>query len=316
MEKVKQLNDNKLDNYAKKYLIHLQFERRLSKNTIESYWSDLKRYINYLKDIFNINNPKKIRIKHIKEFANLLNTIPIIKSGNSGVSSNTLHRSFSSIRGFHKYLLSEKFTDNDPTLYLESPSTDRKLPIILSVEEIDNIISAVSPESKTCLRDKALVSLMYATGLRVSEVVDLKLTNINWDENILRIIGKGDKERIVPIGNRSYQLLKKYVDLDRPRLARKSNSESYLFLNNRGRPTTRMTVWNILSKHIKAAGINKRVSPHTLRHSFATHLIEGGANLRAVQEMLGHADISTTQIYTHLDSSYLKEVHKQFHPRS
>ncbi|MAP66384.1 MAG: site-specific tyrosine recombinase XerD [Candidatus Marinimicrobia bacterium] len=316
MEKVKQINDNKLDNYAKKYLIHLQFERRLSKNTIESYWSDLKRYINYLNDIFNINNPKKIRIKHIKEFANLLNTIPIIKSGNSGVSSNTLHRSFSSIRGFHKYLLNEKFTDNDPTLYLESPSTDRKLPIILSVEEIDNIISSVSPESKTCLRDKALVSIMYATGLRVSEVVDLKLTNINWDENILRIIGKGNKERIVPIGNRSYQLLKKYVDLDRPRLARKSNSESYLFLNNRGRPTTRMTVWNILSKHIKAAGINKRVSPHTLRHSFATHLIEGGANLRAVQEMLGHADISTTQIYTHLDSSYLKEVHKQFHPRS
>ena len=316
MEKVKQINDNKLDNYAKKYLIHLQFERRLSKNTIESYWSDLKRYINYLNDIFNINNPKKIRIKHIKEFANLLNTIPIIKSGNSGVSSNTLHRSFSSIRGFHKYLLNEKFTDNDPTLYLESPSTDRKLPIILSVEEIDNIISSVSPESKTCLRDKALVSIMYATGLRVSDVVDLKLTNINWDENILRIIGKGNKERIVPIGNRSYQLLKKYVDLDRPRLARKSNSESYLFLNNRGRPTTRMTVWNILSKHIKAAGINKRVSPHTLRHSFATHLIEGGANLRAVQEMLGHADISTTQIYTHLDSSYLKEVHKQFHPRS
>ena len=316
MEKVKQINDNKLDNYAKKYLIHLQFERRLSKNTIESYWSDLKRYINYLNDIFNINNPKKIRIKHIKEFANLLNTIPIIKSGNSGVSSNTLHRSFSSIRGFHKYLLNEKFTDNDPTLYLESPSTDRKLPIILSVEEIDNIISSVSPESKTCLRDKALVSIMYATGLRVSEVVDLKLTNINWDEYILRIIGKGNKERIVPIGNRSYQLLKKYVDLDRPRLARKSNSESYLFLNNRGRPTTRMTVWNILSKHIKAAGINKRVSPHTLRHSFATHLIEGGANLRAVQEMLGHADISTTQIYTHLDSSYLKEVHKQFHPRS
>ncbi len=316
MEKVKQLNDNKLDNYAKKYLIHLQFERRLSKNTIESYWSDLKRYINYLNDIFNINNPKKIRIKHIKEFANLLNTIPIIKSGNSGVSSNTLHRSFSSIRGFHKYLLNEKFTDSDPTLYLESPSTDRKLPIILSVEEIDNIISSVSPESKTCLRDKALVSIMYATGLRVSEVVDLKLTNINWDENILRIIGKGNKERIVPIGNRSYQLLKKYVDLDRPRLARKSNSESYLFLNNRGRPTTRMTVWNILSKHIKAAGINKRVSPHTLRHSFATHLIEGGANLRAVQEMLGHSDISTTQIYTHLDSSYLKEVHKQFHPRS
>ena len=316
MEKVKQINDNKLDNYAKKYLIHLQFERRLSKNTIESYWSDLKRYINYLNDIFNINNPKKIRIKHIKEFANLLNTIPIIKSGNYGVSSNTLHRSFSSIRGFHKYLLNEKFTDNDPTLYLESPSTDRKLPIILSVEEIDNIISSVSPESKTCLRDKALVSIMYATGLRVSEVVDLKLTNINWDENILRIIGKGNKERIVPIGNRSYQLLKKYVDLDRPRLARKSNSESYLFLNNRGRPTTRMTVWNILSKHIKAAGINKRVSPHTLRHSFATHLIEGGANLRAVQEMLGHADISTTQIYTHLDSSYLKEVHKQFHPRS
>jgi len=232
MEKVKQINDNKLDNYAKKYLIHLQFERRLSKNTIESYWSDLKRYINYLNDIFNINNPKKIRIKHIKEFANLLNTIPIIKSGNSGVSSNTLHRSFSSIRGFHKYLLNEKFTDNDPTLYLESPSTDRKLPIILSVEEIDNIISSVSPESKTCLRDKALVSIMYATGLRVSEVVDLKLTNINWDENILRIIGKGNKERIVPIGNRSYQLLKKYVDLDRPRLARKSNSESYLFLNN------------------------------------------------------------------------------------
>ena len=157
---------------------------------------------------------------------------------------------------------------------------------------------------------------MYATGLRVGEVVDLKLTNINWEENFVRVIGKGNKERIVPIGMRSYQLLKKYVDLDRPRLARKSNSESYLFLNNRGRPTTRMTVWNILSKHIKAAGINKRVSPHTLRHSFATHLLEGGADLRAVQEMLGHADITTTQIYTHLDSSYLKEVHKQFHPRS
>ena len=320
MEKIKQkkinINNNKLDNYAKKYLLYLQFEKRLSKNTIEAYWSDLKTYINYLNDIFQINNPKKIRIKHIREFANLLNTVPIIKSGNVGVSSNTLHRSFSSIRGFHKYLLNKKLSDNDPTIYLESPSTDRKLPVILSVEEIDDIIKSVNPESKTCLRDKALISLMYATGLRVGEVVDLKLTNINWEENFVRVIGKGNKERIVPIGMRSYQLLKKYVDLDRPRLARKSNSESYLFLNNRGRPTTRMTVWNILSKHIKAAGINKRVSPHTLRHSFATHLLEGGADLRAVQEMLGHADITTTQIYTHLDSSYLKEVHKQFHPRS
>ena len=157
---------------------------------------------------------------------------------------------------------------------------------------------------------------MYATGLRVGEVVNLKLLNILWDEKIVMTIGKGNKERFVPIGTRSFQLLKKYVELDRPRLSRKGDSESHLFLNNRGRPTTRMTVWNILHKHVKLAGINKNISPHTLRHSFATHLIEGGADLRAVQEMLGHSDISTTQIYTTLDTTYLKEVHKQYHPRS
>ncbi len=310
------VNENLLDQYAKKYLVFLQFEKRLSKNTIEAYWNDLKRYINYLNDYFKIRKPNKIRIKHIREFANLLNTTPILRSGNAGVQATTLHRAFSSIRGFHKYLISEGITDSDPTIFLESPNSDRKLPIILSVEEIDQIIQAVNPESKSCLRDKALISLMYATGLRVSEVVNLKLTNILWDEQIVRIIGKGGKERVVPIGMRSFQLLKKYVDLDRPRLARKGDSQSYLFLNNRGRPTTRMTIWNILNKHLKMAGIDKNISPHTLRHSFATHLVEGGADLRAVQEMLGHADISTTQIYTHLDSTYLKEVHKQYHPRA
>ena len=246
----KELNDNLLDQYAKKYLVLLQFEKRLSKNTIEAYWGDLKRYINYLNDFFKIKSPNKIRIKHIRDFANLLNTTPILRSGATGVKTTTLHRAFSSIRGFHKYLINEGITSSDPTIFLESPNSDRKLPVILSVEEIDNIIHSVNPESKSCLRDKALIALMYATGLRVGEIVKLTLVNILWDEKMVRVIGKGNKERVVPIGTRSFQLLQKYVELDRPRLSRKGDSQSYLFLNNRGRPTTRMTVWNILNKHV------------------------------------------------------------------
>jgi integrase/recombinase XerD len=211
--------------------------------------------------------------------------------------------------------VNEKYINENPTINIHTPKISRKLPQILTVAEVDKILAKIDISNNFGIRDIALLELMYSAGLRVSESCDLILTDMLFDADMIRIRGKGNKERIVPLGARARKHLDRYLNHVRPGLARKGKNDGKIFLSRNGRPLTRMTVWLILKRWVDEAQIKKKVSPHTLRHSFATHLLEGGADLRAVQEMLGHADISTTQIYTHLDREYLKEVHRTFHPR-
>ena len=306
---------NPLHQYAKQYLLHLQFERRLAMNTVNAYWQDLRRYTDYMNSSFKISDPKFISLNQIRDYVKMLSIIPLNASLEPGLRKSSIVRTFSTLRGFHSYLVDEGVCDKNPTNQLLAPKQDKKLPQFLSVNEIESIIQSVDLELSSGYRDKSIISILYASGLRVSELTNLKLTDILIDDALLRITGKGDKQRIVPIGESALDDLIKYVNVYRPRFARKGESRGYTFLNLRGNPLSRMTIWNIFHAHCLKAGIDKNVSPHTLRHSFATHMLEGGADLRVVQEMLGHASIVTTQIYTHLDKSHLKEIHKQFHPR-
>jgi integrase/recombinase XerD len=304
---------NNLDQYLNKYLSHLQFERRLSANTILSYNHDLSKYINFLKNELKIFNLDNITTYDINKFS-----IYITSSRNkykTNLKPSTIHRLFSSIRGFHQYLCQLNKLDNDPSESLSPPKNINLFPISLSVEEINTIINSIDPNKKYSCRDRSIISLLYSSGLRVSELINLKINNLLLDEEFIRVIGKGNKERIVPISSKSIDYLKIYLETDRTILLKKSKSLGILYLNHRGKGLSRMSIWNILHKNVLKAGINKKISPHVLRHSFATHLLEGGADLRSVQEMLGHSDISSTQIYTNIDKTYLKEVHKEFHPR-
>ncbi len=309
------LKDNPLHKNVKKYLIHLQFDRQLSANTISSYWNDLQHYTNYIYFDLNIKKPQQITLSHLRKYINTLKYIPRGKDDEVDMKSTSISRIFSSIRGFHHYLIEEGLSKKDPTLLLKSPKTHKKLPDILEVEEIDLLLNCINVKEKLGLRDKAILSTLYSSGLRVSELVNLSLINVNFKDGIIRVIGKGNKERIVPIGMQVIQDLQSYIVELRPKLAQKGNSKGYLFLNARGGQLTRMTIWNIIQQTTLVSGIKKHVTPHTFRHSFASHLLKGGADLRIVQELLGHSDITTTQIYTHLDKRYLKEVHKEHHPR-
>lgn len=232
--------------------------------------------------------------------------------------SSTSARILSALRQFYDFMLNNGYLASlkyNPFENFDSPKLERKLPEILSYEEIEKMMNKVEVTHSLGLRDRAVLETMYACGLRVSEVIGLKTSNVYPDEGIVRVFGKGSKERIVPIGNEALKWIETYLQNSRKNLANK-NSEDYLFLNWRGRWLSRMAIWNIIDKYSKLAKIEKQIHPHILRHSFATHLLEGGADLRSIQEMLGHADISTTQIYTHVDISYLKQVHKEFHPRA
>ena len=297
------------------YITHLQFERRLSSNTIYAYSHDLKVYTDFLFKDLEIVSINMIETRHIENFVKSINNISESVKSNGIRKSSSIHRLFSTIRGFHQYLYQLGFTDKDPSQLLTPPRKSRKLPVTLLVEEINQIIQSVDLKRKFAFRDQALLSTLYATGLRVSELIDLKLKNLMINEGLIRVFGKGRKERIVPIGNMALSHIKIYIKELRPQLSRKGNSQGIIFLNNRGKKLTRMSIWNILNENTVRSGINKKVSPHILRHSFATHLLEGGADLRSVQEMLGHSDITTTQIYTNVDKTYLKEIHKQYHPR-
>ncbi|MFQ6676951.1 MAG: site-specific tyrosine recombinase XerD [Fidelibacterota bacterium] len=288
------------------YITMLRVERNLSLNTIEAYRRDLKNYISYLEDR-GLKSISGIKQKHIRGF--------IRELADAHLSPASIARIFSSIRTYHSFLSTEHFSNTNPSQLLEAPKLPRKLPEILTVQEVDDILDAVDRSAKLGKRDLALLEILYSTGLRVSEVCNLNLTGILFDFEMIRVIGKGDKERLVPLGKQALERLNDYIQKERPALSRKRETKGIVFLSRNSRPLTRMTVYNILKKWCQAAGITKKVSPHTMRHSFATHLLEGGADLRAVQEMLGHVDISTTQIYTHLDKEHLKEVHRTFHPR-
>lgn len=288
------------------FLQHLSLEAGYSSNTIASYRLDLDRYLKFLEQK-KVGSVDKISEEHIIGMINLL-----IKMG---LQPTSIARNITSIRSFHKFLVREGISDANPAGALESPRLWRKLPSVLDTEEMKRLLSFPSGDNHLAVRDKAILEFLYATGVRISELISVKRKDLMPEVELVRVIGKRQKERIIPIGAVAIKAIDKYLKESRPKLANE-NSRDFLFLNHRGKPFSRMGLWKILRKYVILAGIKKKVSPHTIRHSFATHLLDGGADLRAVQEMLGHADISTTQIYTHLDRDYLKSEHLHFHPRS
>lgn len=288
------------------FLLYLELERSLSPNTINSYAFDLEKFRVFI-DSLNLHGFEDVQDSHIDKFLAQLK---------KEYKASSTARLLSSLRQFYEYLIDTKSYSIklNPMEFFDSPKLTRKLPDVLTVEEIEKILSQPEVNNPLGLRDKTILEIMYACGLRVSEVLTLKTSNVLYEDEVIRVTGKGSKERIVPIAASTLEWIKLYIANSRGTLA-KSNSEDYLFLNWRGKSLSRMAIWDIISKYSKMAKIAKKIHPHIFRHSFATHLLEGGADLRSIQEMLGHADISTTQIYTHVDISYLKQVHKEFHPR-
>jgi integrase/recombinase XerD len=286
----------------------LKLEKSLSGNSIEAYVNDVLKLRTFIEMKKPGLTPQKIQLHHLKEFIKWFNEL--------GLSARSQARVISGIRAFYRYLLLEDIIDTDPTSLLDSPRIGRKLPEVLSVEEIDLIISKIDLSKPEGQRNKAIIEVLYSCGLRVSELTGLKLSNIYFDQGFIRVVGKGNKERFVPMGSKAIQEIQFYLT-DRNKLhSIARDSEDILFLNRRGRKLTRVMVFTIIKDLVIKSGIKKKISPHTFRHSFATHLIDGGADLRAVQEMLGHESILTTEIYTHLDRQFLRDAIIRFHPRS
>jgi integrase/recombinase XerD len=290
------------------YLHFLRVERQLASNTLTSYERDLKSYLQYLKEVEQLDSLRKIERVHI------LNHLRHLKETTK--TSRTVARHISSIRSFHQFLIRERVVDNDPTVHLEMPQMEKKLPNILSIEEVDALMQAPALNKANGLRDRAMLELLYASGMRVSECINLDIEDVNLTMGFVKCYGKGGKERIIPLGKTALGACKEYLENARGELAKPEVKTDSLFINQRGKRLTRQGFWKLLKQHAQKAGIQRELTPHTLRHSFATHLIENGADLRAVQEMLGHADISTTQIYTHVSKTRLKDVYSQFHPRA
>ncbi len=285
------------------FLQFLIIERGLSKNTIQAYKTDLG-------DFFAFLSKENISFEAVR-YPKLVLYIEYLRKQN--LSSHSIVRKVSTIRSFYKFLSSQKYIKEDPTMILESFKRERHLPIVLSAEQIKSILENINTEKKTNLRDRTLLELLYATGIRVSEIADLKIENTDTEIGYVRVLGKGSKERVVPMGKHARNWLEKYIRNARESFSKGIDS-NYVFLNKSGKKLSRQSIWKIIKKYGRKSGIAK-ISPHTFRHSFATHLLEGGADLRSVQEMLGHADISTTQIYTQLNRKILKEIHKKYHPR-
>ncbi len=286
------------------FMNYLSVERGLAKNTLESYKRDLKKYTKYLKRK-NITDPNNVTRLEVNNF--------MLFQKDKGLSMSSISRSLAAVKVFHKFLAREGFAKEDKTSLIDSPKLWKKIPEVLSRDEVELIIKAVYPRDTLTMRDKAILELMYASGMRVSEVVGIKLNDLNLDIGFVRCIGKGSKERIIPVGKSAILAITRYLEKSRGKLSKQPNS--FVFLNRSGNRISRQSVWKIIKKYAKMAKIRKEIKPHTLRHSFATHLLERGADLRSVQEMLGHSNISTTQIYTHVNRDRLKEIHEKFHPR-
>jgi integrase/recombinase XerD len=283
-------------------------EKSLSKNSVEAYLHDVDLLMRFL-ELKKINlSPKELELNHLQDFLKWINEI--------GMSAHSQARIISGIKSFYKYLLLENVLNHNPTELIEAPKLGRKLPDTLSLDEINKIIDAIDLSTPEGQRNKAILETLYSCGLRVSELVNLKISNLYFNDEFIKVVGKGDKERLVPIGSIAIKQITIYKNEIRSYIAVKKEHEDVLFLNRRGAKLSRVMVFTIIKQLAFKIGLKKQISPHTFRHSFATHLIEGGADLRAVQEMLGHESITTTEIYTHLDRDYLRQAIIQFHPRS
>ena len=288
------------------FLTMLRVERNVSTHTMDAYKRDINQYLMYLGDL-DIKNLSDVKSTHIRDYIRILS--------DGGMAPASISRIISSIRTYYRFLSSENILDENPVLLINNPKLPKKLPDVLSEKEISLIINAIQESSQFYQRDKAIIELLYSCGIRVTELCNLEMSNLFIDEDLIRVMGKGNKERLLPLGIRSKKCLDDYIKHSRNSHIKKSGS-SFVFVSRNGNQLTRAMINIILNKWTQVSGLKKSVSPHKLRHSFATHLLEGGADLRFVQALLGHSDISTTQIYTHIDKHYLKEVYKIHHPRS
>lgn len=295
-----------LDRSLDYFLAFLNVEKGLAANTLNAYTHDLVNYITFFKEHTDIDNPNEIS-QHL-----LLNYLSFLKK--NGLSARSRARALSAIRGFHRFLLRENHSEFDPTVLIEAPRTLQGLPKFLSISEVELLLESPAGDSAISFRDRAMLEILYATGMRVSELIGLRLGDLKLDIGCLNAFGKGSKQRLIPLGEVALDILQKYLQNGRAQLLKAKKSE-HVFLNVRGAKMSRQGFWKKLKEYALKAGIQKNIYPHIVRHSFATHLLENGADLRAVQTMLGHADISTTQIYTHVIQERLKQVHQQYHPR-
>ena len=296
-----------MDKWITEFLYFLDVEKGLAKNTLESYGRDLKSFFSFI----NKNGHKSLL-----EISRNDITSYLLYLHKKGRATSTISRNLASIRSFYHFLLNEQVLDKDPSCNLESPKQEKKLPEILTISEVDLLLSQPDTSEITGIRDKSMLEVIYATGIRVSEIIDLNKMDINIDNGYIRCRGKGNKERIVPLGKIAVKNTKIYLEKSRSKLVKNNDSEEAFYVNHHGKRLTRQGFWKIIKKYAKQAKIDRKITPHTLRHSFATHLLENGADLRSVQEMLGHADISTTQIYTHITRKKLKGIYEKTHPRA
>lgn len=295
--------------YKKGFKNYLAIERSLSANSVEAYLDDLNKLEDFICTAYKLS-PHKVELKHLQQFLKNLNEqIP-------APNASSQARIISGIRSFYKYLLIENEISDDPTDLLDSPKTARYLPEVLTIIEIENLIGQIDHSTQEGQRNRAIIEILYGCGLRVSELINLKISDLHFNEHYLSVIGKGDKQRLVPTGNLAEKYTLIYLNEIRKQIPEKKNASDVLFLNRRGSKLSRVMIFYIIKQLAEKAGIRKTIGPHTLRHSFATHLVEGGADLRAVQEMLGHQSITTTEIYAHIDNSYLRDNIISFHPRN
>jgi len=295
-----------MDQLLDSFLAYLTIEKGLSKNTLESYGRDVRKFVLFLEEN-KISSVQEIKYENILDFLSHFKK--------QGFSDTTTVRTIVSIKQFFKYLLLEKIINADPTSQIHTPKMKKSIPGVISLEDVEKVLASPNESTPEGIRDLAMLEVLYATGIRVSELIGLMLNDVNFEMGFVIVYGKGSKERIVPIGEQAQVKLKTYMELSRPLLLKQRESKE-LFVTRRGKGMTRQGFWKLIKTYALKSNITKPISPHTLRHSFATHLLERGADLRTIQIMLGHSDISTTQIYTHVENERLKEIHKKYHPRS
>ncbi|NLT49837.1 MAG: site-specific tyrosine recombinase XerD [Ignavibacteria bacterium] len=295
-----------MNEFVREYISVLRLEKNLSENSVSAYKNDLNIFITFLTD-YGITDFSEVDNKALLEFFN--------RKEQSEKETTTNARCISALKGFFKFLENSSYIKKNPMDKIEPPRIIRKPPEVLAFSEIEKLLDQPDTEDKLGLRDKAMLELFYSSGLRISELINIRVSDLFFEDEVIRVLGKGSKERIIPVGSDAIKWVTEYLVRSRPLLEKKSLSKNIVFLNRNGKKLSRMGIWKLLKGYSKNAGIEKDVHPHTLRHSFATHLVEGGADLRAVQEMLGHSDISTTQIYTHVDRDFIKQNHRDFHPR-